>query len=704
MKKYIFCFLFSVFCLLPARAQLTLERDSAGVLDREIVLPDVVVTAEKKNIDSRGLGNMRINMAQLRVSPLFLGERDVVKALQFLPGVSAGREGSSQLNIRGGTNDQTLYLMDDVPVYNQNHTFGFFSIFNADAVQSADLYKGGIPSMYGDRLSGLASIALKDGDFEEHNHSFTLGLLAGTLASDGAIVKDKLSYMFAARRSFIDLLYNGIMSLANEGGGGGVMISFYDVNGKLSWKINGKNKLSWQIYAGNDDLYGLNNEKKDYTDDKYSEKFGFGWKTLTSSLRFTSELTPDLRLSSNVYFTRLNNFNYFKNNEQREGVKSVSENQSLSLLNESGARTYIEQRLNEQNMLTYGFEASRQIYTPTYLSKMKDGAKTVFDAGRLKLYTASLFAYDEHRFGTWLFGAGLRASVYNNSEKTKFVVEPRLKINKYLDGKNKLMFAYDRMHQPVHSLYEMNYSVQTDFWVPFKEDVLPNSHQFSVGWKNYFSSALNFSLEAYYKRMNNLLVIKNLENYTDFHSDYETGKGGSRGLEMMVEYAENRLSSWVSYTLSKTDRTFGGKTYPFKYDAPHDVSAFAGYMVHRKGGNRNTLSLSMQYKSGYPYYVPEIRYPSAGLPTMPDAYYSLNDVSYVDYVPDYPNVRLKNYFRADLNFTMEQKMKHGSRIWQFSILNLTARNNAYAVYREDGRYKAFVLIPFLPSLSFTRKF
>jgi hypothetical protein len=685
-------------------AQLTLENDSLRQFHQgeAIELSEVIVTGRTKSIDSRGLGNMRINMDLVRQTPLFLGERDILKTLQFLPGVSPGQEGSSQLNIRGGTGDQTLYLMDDVPVYNQNHTFGFFSIFNSDVLQSADLYKGGIPSMYGDKLSGVASIALKEGDFRNRKHSLSLGLLAGTLSSEGPIVKDKLSYLVAARRSFVDLLFHGIMSLANDGEGGGIMVGFYDINGKLSWKINSKSKLSWQIYSGYDDLYGMNKEKKNYTDDKYSEKFGFGWKTLNSSLRFTSDPKPDLSLSSTVYYTQLNNFNYFKNKVRQDGIKSTLENNTSSLLHEMGVRNSLEQKLNEAHTLFYGLSASGQVYTPDYLAKKVNGSKQVYDTRNLKLYSVSGYVYDEYRFNDWLFSMGLRTSVYNNTEKTLFVVEPRIKVNKYLGEKNKLMLAYDVMRQPVHSIHEMSYNVQTDFWVPFKEDILPCSQQISTGWKNYTTQDLSFSVEIYYKKMDNLLLIKNLENYMDFHSDFETGKGKSKGVEVMLEYSKNRFNSWLSYTLSQSKRQFEGKSYPFKYDAPHDISAFGSYVVRQKGKNVNTLSLNVQYKTGYPYYVPEVSYPDFLLSSI--AYDILNDTGVIDYIPQYPNIRLKDYFRTDINFTMEQEMKHGSRTWQFSLLNATAHQNPYAVYKADGKYKAFVLIPFLPSISFTRNF
>jgi hypothetical protein len=589
-----------------------------------------------------------------------------------------------------------------VPVYNQNHTLGFFSIFNADALQSAELYKGGIPAMYGDRLSGVASISLKDGNFNQYNHSFSLGILAGSLASEGPILKDKLSYLFTYRRSFVDLLYNGLMSLISEGGSGGAMISFFDLNGKLTWKINPKNKLTWQVYSGYDDLYGMNREKD--ADEKIMDKFGMGWKNQMSSLRFTSEIKQGMFFSGNLYYTNLNNFNYAINELKSTEENSRRENNISSLMNEIGMRSSVEHHLSDANKLFYGLEATKQIFTPNYMYKKSNGIKTEYDINRSKLYTSAAYLYDENRYNDWLFSIGARASIYSNTEKAQLIFDPRIKVNKYLGEKNKLMLAYDRMHQPVHSINEMNYNVQADFWTPFKEDILPTSQQLSIGWKNYASNGLNISVEVYYKKLENLVMIKDFENYIDFHSDYEIGEGNSKGLELMFEYSKERLKSWFSYTLSQSERRFDGKSYPFKYDSPHDISAYTAYLVHKKRENKNTLSLNLQYKTGYPYYVPEVAYPSMGLPTLESGYYGLNDTRVVDFIPNYPNVRLKNFFRADINFAMEQKLEHGSRTWQFSLLNASAHQNPYAVYKKEGKYKAFVLIPFLPSFSFTRFF
>jgi hypothetical protein len=392
--------------LLPLKlsAQLTVEADSV----KKIELSEVIVTGRTKNIDSRGLGHLRINMKQLRVSPLFLGERDVIKTLQFLPGISGGMDGASQINIRGGTNDQTLFLLDDVPVYNQNHTFGLFSAFDANAIQSADIYKGGIPSMYGDKLSGVVSLALKDGNFKQYQHSLSMGILALSASSEGPVVKDKLSYLFTARRSFPDLIYNGL--LVDEGTSN-VIFSFYDVNGKLTWKLNDKNRLSWQIYTGYDGLGGKNKEKN-----KSNEKVDLGWKTVTSSLRYTSQLTDRTSLSGSLYYTQLNNFNAYRIKDFQENTKANL--QQSSLLHETGLRLSAKHQVSENHSVFGGIEATHQMFIPDYSYKVINRDKIVYDEYRLGLTSASVYLYDEYQYNNWLFSMGVRASGYHADKKT----------------------------------------------------------------------------------------------------------------------------------------------------------------------------------------------------------------------------------------------------------------------------------------------
>lgn len=673
--------------------EIDLKKDTTinVTLKQGIQLSELTLSA--KQIKNKGLGNHNMDMSVLKTSALFLGEKDIIKCMQFLPGISSGMEGSSQLNIRGGTNDQTLYLMDDVPVYNQNHTFGFLSIFNSEAILNAEIYKGGIPSIYGNRLSGVVNVSLKDGNYNEHHHSFSVGLLAATLELEGPIKKGKASYMFTVRRSLLDLLYKGALYLNDATNSyGATLIAFHDINAKLSWRINPKTKLSWQLYNGYDDFY-LENKGSGLSGTSYKEKYGIGWSTLTSSLRLTSTLKPNLFLTNSVYFSGLDNFKHGQYSEDSVTMKQ----KSSSVLAEVGIRSSLEHKITNNNTLLYGIDASSQFYNPIKLYNENNNLKTNYQGETPRLFTACGYVSNELRYKTWVFTSGLRASVFNNTEKTIMTLEPRIKVSTFAGDNNKFMFAYDMTHQPIHSIYEMNYSIQSDFWVPFKENSIPVSNQLSLGWKNYSLKNFTISIEAYYKKMQNIISIKNLENYLDFHTDYSVGTGHSKGIEMLVEYSKNRLNTSISYTLSKSDRTFDGNTYPFKFDAPNSVSGFVSYDVKKTKTVKKTFSVNVQYKTGYPYYIPILKYPGNDLITSSN--------STIDYIPEYPNIRLKDYFRTDINFTTEKKLVRGSRTWQFSLLNATTHKNPYVVYKtKEGKYKAFVLIPILPSISFTRNF
>lgn len=674
-------------------------KDTTLIIELEsgVSLDEVVVTQKAFILRNKGLGNIQMDMMQLRKTPLFLGERDIIKAMQFLPGVSSGMEGSSNLNIRGGTNDQTLYLMDDVPVYNQNHTFGLLSIFNPEILRTAELYKGGIPAMYGNRLSGVAAVSLKDGNMREHHQSISIGIMSANIHLEGPLAKDKLSYSITARRSVLDLLAEGIIAMRGSADGTS-LFAFHDINAKISGNVGHKTNLSLQFYNGLDDLYAINKNSSSLDGSKYNEKFGFGWKTTMTSFRTTSSLRSNLFFTANIYYTHLNNFQYYQQKYKSSEDNIKLRNNIYSDLEEFGLKTKLELKTSNNNTLFYGVEASTQTFEPDFMKKTIDKKDVIYKTKSLQLKTGGIFLYNELNWDDWQFSTGLRASLYNNDVKSKVVVEPRIKLNRLIGGKNKIMLAYDYTTQPIHSVNEMNYSARTDFWVPFKEDKLPTAQQLSLGWKNYAIQGLNISVEAYWKEMKNLLRIDNLENYLDYHTDFFTGKGRSYGIELMLQYEYERFSTWLSYALSKSTRTFENATYPFKYDSPNNISAFASYDIWNKGIRKNTISLNMQYHTGGPYYISSVDYSGVSVP--------FNDALHVSYIPRNPNTRLPDHFRTDINFTMEKRLKKkGKWVWQFSLLNLTGHVNPYAVYRKDnGQYKAFLLIPFMPSLSYSRYF
>ena len=423
----------------------------------------------------------------------------------------------------------------------------------------------------------------------------------------------------------------------------------------------------------------------------FKEKYGQGWSTLTSSLRLSTTLKSNLFLTNSFYYSTLNNLKYSNYTQDTSYFKQ----KKISLLNEIGLRSFFENKLTNFNTLLYGVDASIQFYTPNKQVEFSNSLKSDYKYDVLKLNTLNVFVSNDLRLNSATITTGIRVSGFNNSSKTIFAIEPRLKFNYFLNSNNKIMFAYEMMHQPINSINEMNYAIQSDFWIPFKEDILPFSNQISVGWKNNAFKNMTISLEAYYKKMENLISILNLENYIDNHTDFEVGYGKSKGIELMIEYSKNRINTSLSYALTKSTRSFDGNIYPFKYDAPHSLSGFLSYVFDKNKSYKNSFSMNVHYNTGYPYHIPILNYPSKFLDI---------DIN-IDEIPKYPNIRLSNYFRLDLNFTSEKKLLNGRRVWQFSILNATAQQNPYTVYKtNDNNYKAFVLIPILPSISYSRYF
>ncbi|MCM0271734.1 TonB-dependent receptor [Bacteroides fragilis] len=682
------------------------KQDSTIVIELQpdiINLPEVIIRQKEQLLKQKSLGNVQLDMGKLNQSPLFLGINDPIKLIQFLPGVSGGMEGSSQLNIRGGNSDQTLFLMDGLPIYNQNHAYGFISFINPDAVKSIELYKSGVPSMYGDKLSGFVNLMLKDGNVKQHHQSLSIGPIMGSFTLEGPIKKNKVSYLLTARRSLIDLLYLGASAIGGVNASGVPVASFYDINGKIAWNMTNNSKLSLQVYNGYDDMFNKTKEES-FTQDKLNNKYGQGWGTFSSSLKYAVSLRSKLYLSTSLYYTNLNKFDYSNQKITFNNQKAIHKFKNYSKMYEFGLRTNLEQYITTNNTLQYGINLSSQEYQPEQYSIKSADTNLKYGAGSYRLWTASVYVYNEFKKNGWILGTGLRSSLYNNTDRSVFTLEPRINLTKFLGRADKLMLAYDRTSQPTHSIYETNYNMQSDFWVPFKEKNVPTADQLSLGWKNFALTNWELSIEAYYRKIKNLIRINNLENYLDAGIDYSKGTGDAYGMEFMVQYNKNRFSGWFSYTISKSERKFEGKKYPFKYDSPNQINLFLSLTTKKTATKTQRLSMNLQYKTGYPYAVSNVSYPSIGLPMFPNGYPDIN-TSIVKYIPQEPNTRLKDYFRIDLNYTMEKKLKHGSRIWQFSLLNVTGHKNPYSIYQNNsGQYKAFVLIPFMPSFSYTRYF
>ena len=656
-------------CLALCIPALLTAQTPADSISRTEAIDSVVVTARRPLMVYKQTGNIAVDIEQLKYAPLFAGEKDIFKFLQLLPGVSAGKDGMSGLLVRGGSNDQTLILYDDVPIYNQAHAYGILSIFSGETVQSAEVSKGYISPAYGSRLSAMTQIRTREGDRRNHRQSLTVGTLslAGTL--DGPIKRDKGSYLISARYFFPE----AVLAIVDNA----VRYGFYDVTGKLTYDIHRNHTLSLGIYSGDDHM----KNKEDHAEN------GFGWGNTTASLRLESRWNDNLRSSVVAYYT------YLQNRQETEFKDDGFSNWGKTTFktHEFGARMTFDQRLSRVWSLEYGATFSHQRFEPMHTKSIINGQHKDRGYSSEQLVSGALFLNNRFQWGGWRADVGVRGAVYDNSEQTKYAVEPRAQLSYDFGRDNAVWLSGTINSQALVQFNRYYYSMPIDFWTPFRDGRLQHAWQVSLGGRAKLHENLTLSVEGYYKRMRNLPLIYDSDDFLLSNGGFIYGTGRAFGIEAMLQYQTERLSLTASYTYTDSRRRSDGVTYPFEYDVPHDFNAFVSYDVVKRPGRKHTFSLNVAWRSGLPYRLTNESYPDT-------------DGNPIIGITAYPTMRMHNYFRADVSYNMERCKRNGVRNWQFSIINATWHKNPVSIYPYRGSYKATVLIPIMPSVSYTRTF
>ena len=656
-------------CLALCIPALLTAQTPADSISRTEAIDSVVVTARRPLMVYKQTGNIAVDIEQLKYAPLFAGEKDIFKFLQLLPGVSAGKDGMSGLLVRGGSNDQTLILYDDVPIYNQAHAYGILSIFSGETVQSAEVSKGFISPAYGSRLSALTQIRTREGDRLNHRQSLTVGTLslAGTL--DGPIKRDKGSYLISARYFFPE----AVLAIVDNA----VRYGFYDVTGKLTYDIHRNHTLSLGIYSGDDHM----KNKEDHAEN------GFGWGNTTASLRLESRWNDNLRSSVVAYYT------YLQNRQETEFKDDGFSNWGKTTFktHEFGARMTFDQRLSRVWSLEYGATFSHQRFEPMHTKSIINGQHKDRGYSSELLVSGALFLNNRFQWGGWRADVGVRGAAYDNSEQTRYAVEPRAQLSYDFGRDNSVWLSGTINSQALVQFNRYYYSMPIDFWTPFRDGRLQHAWQVSLGGRAKLHENLTLSVEGYYKRMRNLPLIYDSDDFLLNNGGFIYGTGRAFGIEAMLQYQTERLSLTASYTYTDSRRRSDGVTYPFEYDVPHDFNAFVSYDVVKRPGRKHTFSLNVAWRSGLPYRLTNESYPDT-------------DGNPIIGITAYPTMRMRNYFRADVSYNMERRKRNGVRNWQFSIINATWHKNPVSIYPYRGSYKATVLIPIMPSVSYTRTF
>ena len=688
-------------------------------LNYSSTLKEVVITGspDDKIQESSHMGTIDVPLEQIKALPAFLGEVDVFKVLQLLPGVQAGSEGSSGLYVRGGGPDQNLILLDGVPVYNASHLFGFFSVFNADAINHVELTKGGFPARYGGRLSSVIDINMKEGDANKFKGEGSIGLVASRLTVEGPIKKDKTSFIISGRRTYIDVLASPLIKKSTNGEERAGYY-FYDLNAKINHSINKKNKVYLSAYSGNDKAYAESQYayKNEFRNSQNEENLSLRWGNITTAIRWNSIVTN--KLFSNVTAT----YSQYKFRVSADAMEIVTEQDSIrsefyhteysSGIRDFAMKLDLDYIPNPNHFIKFGGQVIHHRFTPGVLTyRSTEVQDTTLGAQVTDALEFFVYAEDDFLITPRLkINAGIHTSGFTVENKFYKSLQPRISGRYLITSDLSWKISYAQMTQYIHLLSNVGIGLPTDLWVPATAKVGPeNAYLGSMGFAYNLQNKYEFTLESYYKEMEGLVEYKDGADYLNVENDWQTkvevGEGNSYGVEFFAQKKTGKLSGWVGYTLSWTNRTFenlnGGKTFPYRYDRRHDVKVAAIYQWKK---NRE-FSLTWVYGSGAAVTLPQSTYLHGVENRNP---YFETEGSF-QYYGDRNSYRMRAYHRLDISYTTTKKTKWGERSWSIGTYNTYNRRNPFFIdlsYDQMGNKKfvQYSLFPIIPSVAYRFKF
>ena len=595
-------------------------------------IDEVTISTKKEdyNIRSSDLGNVELEVKKLEKLPVLMGEKDILKTLQLLPGVQSGSEGSSGFYVRGGGPDQNLILLDEGTIYNASHLFGFFSVFNSDAINDINLIKGSMPANYGGRLSSVLDINMKDGNKKRFSGRGGIGLISSKLTLEGPIKKDTSSFIVSARRTYIDILTKPYLDTTEYAGNG---YFFYDLTSKFNYRFSNKDQIFISGYFGKD-VFTFN-----------SPDWGFNmkipWGNSTGSIRWNHVFSNKLFMNSSLIFS---NYKFEFSATQNVEGNNLYQSRLYSGIRDWNFKQDFNYYLNPRHTLKFGINNTYHIFSPSNFDASLDSLDISTNDIRYYAHEGAIYINDEFNLNEKiLINAGIRLSTfthfgpferyikdgsnnlgalstdstinYNSWEpiKTYYGFEPRFSSRYLINEKSSLKFGFNQNYQYIHLTSLSSSSLPTDVWIPSSSIIKPLiGRQYSIGfYRNFNNNKYEFSLEGYYKNMENLIEYK--ENYipgtsigTDnVDNNLVSGDGQSYGFELFFSKNIGNLSGWIGYTWSKTTRKFNelnkGLEFYSKYDRTHDLSIVANYQISK----RLNFSTVFVYATGNTLTLPE---------------------------------------------------------------------------------------------------
>ena len=700
-------------------------------------LEEAVVTAQKESgIASTKMSAIEVPLQVIKSAPALFGEADVIKTLQLLPGVQGGTEGFSGIYVRGGGPDENLLLLDGIPIYNAEHLLGIFSIFQPEAIKKMTLYKGSFPARYGGRISSIVDVRTNDGNLYETHGSFGVSMLADKFHLEGPLWKGRTSYSISARGMHTLLLTPILKAVKFDGN-----YFFYDLDAKVTHRFDDRNRLYFNVYNGMDDLYYRHKETQDYTLGAPIKSFdqgklGIRWGNTVAALRWNHVLSGKFFSNTTLAYNRYRMVMETEMLSEETVGGTLSDRNLYRFDYRSGMRDWVLKTDFEYNpapshRIHFGGSYTHHTFIPETLTNVNqqimDTQVQVDTTWHLKSnsrqtgHEIGLYAEDDIRLGqAWTLNPGLHVSLFNTQGKSYFSVEPRLSAKVDLAQDWSAKASYSRMSQYVHLLTSSQVSLPLDLWVPITKDIAPETaDQYSLGF--YYSGlrGWEFSLEGYWKKMNNVLEYKDgvsfLFNSDGWENKVETGRGRAMGLELFIEKSMGKTTGWLGYTLSRSDRVFptinAGRWFPYRYDRRHQVNL----VVNHRFNEKFDLSATWNYASG-------------GTTTLPERSVVMvnpsGELFLEEYVPSRNNYRLPASHTLNLGFNFHRKHRRGEGVWNLSIYNVYNRMNPNFVVRDTDSYMSssvdesgsdsqyivksklvkLTLLPIFPSVGYTRSF
>ena len=675
----------------------------------EMKLGEVVIEAKRtdENVRTNEMSIAKLDIKTIKMVPSLLGEVDLIKVLQLLPGVQSTSEGATGFSVRGGNADQNLIILDEATIYNASHLMGFFSVFNNDAVKDVTLYKGDIPASYGGRLSSLLDVRMKDGNSKKIGVSASIGTVSSKLTVEGPVKKDRTTFLVAGRRTYADLF----LPLAKEKDVRDNKLYFYDFNLKLSHVINENNRLYLSGYSG-----------RDIFKNQYSF-VGFGNKT--ASLRWNHLFSKKLFFNLSLNYSRYNYEISTPEGDASSSFKWVSE------LDDYSSRFDFTYYQSDKHKIRYGATSTYHKFYPGTVNGFGSTSAEAFVLTASSALEHSLYATDEYKITDNLsVKYGLRLAIFQNigpgtyySYDSKYkpidstvyvkgnifntysVLEPRLAFTYMVNDFSSVKWSYSRASQFITLAQNSTAGTPLDIWFPATPNVKPQTgDQFAIGYfRNFAQNMYEMSAEIYYKSFHNLIDFRDhaqlfLNPYLE--GELRIGKGYSYGIETLIRKNQGRFGGWISYSYSRSFRIVpeinGGRVYNSPYDKPHNVNVVGSYDVSK----RISASLTWIYATGLPVTFPTGR-AVVGNAVIP--IYSERNA-----------YRMPDYHRLDVSITLKGKEKTG-RKWQselnLSVYNVYNRHNAWAINfisdETDPNIKyaeKTYLFAIIPSLTYNIKF